>query len=176
MPTATGGNVAQSPQTWAGSLGTPGPPGERSGQCPINKQCSFKPLGPQPPGQGLTGSLLDSDKKLAQGAVTGGRRSTPLLCPCTPQGSPQLTGEQGGLAEAETGKRQAWLSLAPSCQEQLLWQMSGEDGGGSCRARCKCLISSTCPGPPGAAAPHSSGRSAGTSGSSPPLQSDTPHG
>lgn len=144
--------------------------GEWSGQCPINKS-AVQTTGPQA-SRGRADRLSSgSDKnglrELSQG--TDGPRPCSALVP--PRGAHSSLGRARCLLEAETGTRRAWLSLAPSCREQLLGDVGAD--GRKLWSRCRCPISSTCPGPPGAAAPHSSGRSAGTSGSSPPLQSDT---
>lgn len=158
--------------------------GEWNGQCPINKQYSLKPHGPRASrSRGLARSLLDSDKKLAQGAdCHREQKAHTLALPLCPPGEPAApvpcTGPLGGWNRKETGLLQLspilsgaapWgrcrVGVGAKAAEPLVRVAPGQSSAGpSC---------STFPGPPGAAAPHSSGHSAVTSGSSPPLQSDT---
>lgn len=181
MPSAKGGSKAQSPQTWQMPRYTWASRGEWPGQCSINKKHSFKPPGPQDSGgRGLTETGSGSS------ACHRGKREQNQPCP-QPGPCP--------LSALGTGKVRArcWglIQLRPiqSATEQPLPAPGSRHWGGSCHAASaadswyspqgtvhRVPSSTTCPGPPGAAVPRSSRRSAVTSGSSPPLQSDTPRG
>lgn len=145
--------MAQSPQAWAAPWGRQASRGEWSGQCPINKSAVQAP-GPRPPGAGFQ-ALFGS------GSCRRDRRPRPCSALCPPGEPTALWGSKG-----PTGRKRA-RSAGPVLWEQLCWQTwvwAAEAAG---------AVSATCPGRPGAAAPRSSGRSAGTSGSSPPLRSGT---
>lgn len=147
--------------------------GEWSGQCSINKQHSLKPPGPQESG----GRWLAETGSRSSDCHMGQKGETPDL-PSARHRHP-LWGREGQGLALRTGPAQphSVRNRAASCS--ALGQTSGRKL--QCPSAADWTVrrvpsSTTCPGPPWAAAPHSSERSAVTSGSSPPLQSDTPHG